>query len=234
MSNVFISRSDYTVTVRKEGGRITSTAPITVKNQIRELRSIEDFDDVNIVSKQEGSMFIYNSVTGKYDVKLYNDDPLLNVQNLYVSSLWANNSRGSNGQILFTNGNTIYWANSVTDIIAGPGLTKNGSTGTVTLSVNTAYIATITSNNATFAFGKRESDLSVNFASFAGDANFAFTSNNATTANLAILANNSTFAYGKREENLSVNFASFAGDANFAYTANNATYFNGIIDCGTY
>ncbi len=246
MSNVFISKSDFTVTVRKEGGRITSTAPMTVKNQIRELRSIEDFDDVNVVSKQEGSMFIYNSATGKYDVKLYNDDPLLNVENLYVSTLWANNSRGSNGQVLFTNGNTIYWANGVTKVTAGTGLSGGGQGEEVILSVNAAYIATITSNNATFAYGKREADLSVNFATFAGDANFAFLSNNATyaygktegtlevqyaglagvsnTANLATLANNSTFAYGKREENLSVNFAAFAGDANFAFSANNAEY----------
>ena len=246
MSNVFTSKSDFTITVRKEGGRITSTAPMTVKNQIRELRSIEDFDDVNVVNKQEGSMFIYNSATGKYDVKLYNDDPLLNVQNLYVTTLWANSSRGSNGQVLFTNGNTIYWANGVTKVIAGTGLTGGGQGEEVILSVNAAYIATITSNNATFAYGKREENLSVNFAAFAGDANFAFLANNATyaygktegslevqyaglagvsnTANLATLANNSTFAYGKREENLSVNFASFAGDANFAFTANNATH----------
>ncbi len=246
MSNVFTSKSDFTITVRKEGGRITSTAPMTVKNQIRELRSIEDFDDVNVVNKQEGSMFIYNSATGKYDVKLYNDDPLLNVENLYVSTLWANNSRGSNGQVLFTNGNTIYWANGVTKVTAGTGLSGGGQGEEVILSVNAAYIATITSNNATFAYGKREADLSVNFATFAGDANFAFLSNNATyaygktegtlevqyaglagvsnTANLATLANNSTFAYGKREENLSVNFAAFAGDANFAFSANNAEY----------
>jgi len=246
MSNVFTSKSDFTITVRKEGGRITSTAPMTVKNQIRELRSIEDFDDVNVVNKQEGSMFIYNSATGKYDVKLYNDDPLLNVENLYVTTLWANNSRGSNGQVLFTNGNTIYWANGVTKVTAGTGLSGGGQGEEVILSVNAAYIATITSNNATFAYGKREADLSVNFATFAGDANFAFLSNNATyaygktegtlevqyaglagvsnTANLATLANNSTFAYGKREENLSVNFAAFAGDANFAFSANNAEY----------
>lgn len=246
MSNVFISKSDFTITVNKEGGRITSTAPITVKNQIRELRGIDDFENVNIAQKQDGATFIYNANTGKYDVKLYNDDPLLNVQNLYVATLWANNSRGSNGQVLFTNGNTIYWANGVTKVTAGTGLSGGGQGEEVLLSVNAAYIATITSNNATFAYGKRENDLSVNFASFAGDANFAYLANNTTfaygkpeanlvvqyarlagvsnTANLATLANNSTFAYGKREADLSVNFASFAGDANFAYTANNSTY----------
>ncbi len=246
MSNVMISKSDFTITVRKDGGRIMSTAPMTVKNQIREIRGIDDFENVDTTQKQNGATFIYNSTTGKYEVKLYNDDPLLNVQNLYVSTLWANNSRGANGQVLFTNGNTIYWANGVTKVTAGTGLSGGGQGEEVVLSVNAAYIATITSNNATFAYGKRESDLSVNFATFAGDANFAYLANNAThaygktedtlevqyaslagranTANLATLANNSAFAYGKRESDLSVNFASFAGDANFAYTANNSTY----------
>jgi hypothetical protein len=187
MSNVFISKSDFTITVQKNGGRITSTAPMTVKNQIRELRSIEDFEDVNTAQKQDGATFIYNANTGKYDVKLYNDDPFLNVQNLYVTTLWANNSRGTNGQVLLTNGNTAFWANS----------------------------ADITVNNAIFAYGKREENLSVNFAAFSGTANFASA------------ANNSTFAYGKREENLSVNFALFSGTSNFAVTANSATFVGG-------
>ena len=187
MSNVFISKSDFTITVQKTGGRITSTAPMTVKNQIRELRSIEDFEDVNTTQKQDGATFIYNANTGKYEVKLYNDDPLLNVQNLYVTTLWANNSRGTNGQVLLSNGNTTFWANS----------------------------ASITVNNAIFAYGKREENLSVNFATFAGNSNFASA------------ANNSTFAYGKREENLSVNFATFSGTSNFAITSNSATFVGG-------
>lgn len=182
MANVFITKSDYTIIARNQNGRIISSGPITVKNQIRELRSIEDFEDVDTTQKQDGATFIYNTTTGKYDVKLYNEDPLLNVQNLYVTTLWANNSRGSNGQVLFTSGNTIYWSNSVTNIIAGTGLAGGGQGEQVTLSVNAAYIATVTANNSTFAYGKRESDLSVNFATFSGNANFAFTTNLANTA----------------------------------------------------
>ena len=170
MSNVFISKSDFTITVQKTGGRITSTAPMTVKNQIRELRSIEDFEDVNTAQKQDGATFIYNAATGKYDIKLYNDDPLLNVQNLYVTTLWANNSRGTNGQVLLTNGNTAFWANS----------------------------ASITVNNAIFAYGKREENLSVNFATYSGTANFAVT------------ANSATFVGGKGEGSLNVNSATYA------------------------
>jgi hypothetical protein len=172
MANVMINKSDYTITLRQ-------TAPITVKNQIKEIRGVDDFENVDVSQKQDGATFIYNANTGKYEVKLYNNDPLLNVENLYVKSLWANGSLGTNGQVLLTNGQSIYWANGVTNITAGPGITKSGPFGDITLSVNAAYIATITSNNATFAYGKRESDLTVNFATYAGDANFAYTANNA-------------------------------------------------------
>ena len=212
MSNVMISKSDFTVTVKKDGGRILSTAPITVKNQIREIRGIDDFDNVDTSQKQDGATFVYNATTGKYEVKLYNDDPLLNVQNLYVTTLWANNSRGLTGQTLFTNGNTIYWANGITKVTAGTGLTGGGVGDEVLLSVNSAYIATITANNTLFAYGKREADLSVNFSNFSGNTNFSFTSNNAT------------FAYGKRESDLIVNFASFSGNSNFALTSNVANF----------
>ncbi len=246
---ILSSKSTFTTTVQKVGDRVTTTAPITVKNQIREIRGIEDFENVDISQKQDGATFIYNSATGKYEVKLYNDDPLLNVQNLYVTTLWANNSSGANGQVLFTNGNTIYWANGVTKVTAGTGLSGGGQGEEVILSVNSTYIATITANNATFAYGKREGDLSVNFAAFAGNANFAFEANNSThaygktennlevryaslagtsnNANLAILANNTTFAYGKRETDLSVNFSTFSGSANFAFSANNTNFVGG-------
>ena len=196
MSNVMISKSDFTITVNKVGGRIVSTGPMTVKNQIQEIRGIDDFENVDKTQKQDGATFIYNATTGKYEVKLYNSDPLLNVGNLYVSSLWANNSRGTNGQVLFTNGNTIYWANGVTNIFAGNGLTGGGQGANVALSVNATYFATfITANNANYAYGKPESDLQVNFALLSGNANFAY------------VANNANYAYGKQESDLQVNFA---------------------------
>jgi hypothetical protein len=243
------SKSTFTTTVQKVGDRVSTSAPITVKNQIRELRNIDDFENVDVSQKQDGATFIYNSATGKYEVKLYNNDPLLNVQNLYVTTLWANNSRGSNGQTLFTNGNTIYWANGISKVTAGTGLSGGGQGDEIVLSVNSAYIATITANNATFAYGKRENQLSVNFALFAGNANYAFEANNANSAygktentlevryaalagtannaNVAITANNTTFAYGKRENELSVNFAAFSGISNFAFAANSANFVGG-------
>lgn len=250
MTNPLINKSSFTVKVNKTGSMLQSNRPITVKNQIEEIRSLEDIPGVNVTLKEDGATIVYNANTGKYDIKPYNYDAYLNVSNLYIQHLYANNSLGSNGQVLFTNGNTIYWANGVTNIVAGTGLSGGGQGERVELSVNAAYIATITANNATFAYGKREGDLLVNFAVFSGQSNFAYDANNAAYAfgksedqlsvayanvanfaNIAYnayVANNSTFAYGKRENDLLVNFAVFSGQSNFSYEANVAYFLNGL------
>jgi hypothetical protein len=192
------SKSTFTTTVQKVGDRVTTTAPITVKNQIYEIRSIEDIPGVNTALRADGASLFYNANTGEYDIKVYNYAPLLNVQNLYVTTLWANNSRGANGQVLITNGNTVLWADSVTRVVAGTGLSGGGRAPEVTLSVNSAYIATITSNNATFAYGKSEANLSVYFSNFSDVANFA------------LVANNTNFVGGQSVGSLNVNSAVYA------------------------
>lgn len=247
MTSRLVSQSNFTVKVNKNGSLLQTNRPVTVKNQIEEIRSIDDIPGVNNALKVDGSTIIYNANTNQYEIRPYNDDPLLNVANLYITRIFANNSLGTNGQVLFTNGNTIYWANGVTRVTAGAGLTGGGTGENVILSVNTAYIATLTANNATHAYGKTESDLVVNYAAFAGDANFAYEANVANYANYATIAgfanaaanaafalsansaewaNNAYFLYGKAQEDLVVNYATFAGDANFAYEANVANYAN--------
>lgn len=224
------SKSTFTATVQKIGGRVTATDPITVKNQIQEIRSIDDIPGVNTANRVDGASLFYNANTGEYDVK----SGFANVQSIYITSLFANGSAGLNGQSLLTNGNTVFWgpvqiSNNATfaygkreaDLSVNFALFSGNANFAFTS--NLAAFATI-ANNSTFAYGKRESDLTVNFATFSGNANFAFTSN---LASLATLANNSTFAYGKRESDLSVNFALFAGNSNFAYDSTNTQFLQG-------
>jgi hypothetical protein len=48
---------------------LSSAAPITLKNQIQEIRSIEDIADVSEVNVTDGATLIYNSETDKYEVR---------------------------------------------------------------------------------------------------------------------------------------------------------------------
>jgi hypothetical protein len=110
-TDVVFNLSEFNIKVNKEGGRLISTTPITVKNQIQEIRAVDDIPKVNTALKADGATLIYNSATGYYDVKVF-DPAIVNVAILYVTTLVANNSVGSNGQILTSNGNTVYWADN--------------------------------------------------------------------------------------------------------------------------
>jgi hypothetical protein len=55
--------------ITNNSGRLSSAAPITLKNQVQEIRSIEDISDVAEVDVTDGATLIYNSETDKYEVR---------------------------------------------------------------------------------------------------------------------------------------------------------------------
>ena len=55
--------------ITNNNGRLSSAAPITLKNQVQEIRSIEDIADVAEVDVTDGATLIYNSETDKYEVR---------------------------------------------------------------------------------------------------------------------------------------------------------------------
>lgn len=223
-TNVLVQKSDFTITVNKKGGKILANDPITVKNQIREIRTIDDLPGVNKTQRVDGATLVYNANTFEYDVKLLDNLPNLTVGNLYISTIWAGNttgpSSGANDQVLASNGTHTYWKDTITTVYSGNGLSGGGQgAANVVLYVNAAYMEEfVTVNNAIHAFGKTEDRLSVESAVFAVNANFAYTSNN------------STYLNGKTEDTLEVQTAVLAVNANFsyvsnfAYTANVANY----------
>jgi hypothetical protein len=115
-ANVVFNTSEFNVKVNKQGDRLSSNNPITVKNQIQEIRSVDDIPKVNNALKVDGATLVYNSNTGYYDVKLLSV-PVQNVGTLTITTLIANNSAGLDGQVLHSNGNTVYWANTQSGII---------------------------------------------------------------------------------------------------------------------
>ena len=105
-------------------------------------------------------------------------------------------------------------------------LTVNGAIafGTSAVTVNST-LYTATANNATFAYGKQETQLSVANAVFSQTANNSNSAYGKQESQLSVAnavfsqtANNSNSAYGKQESQLNVN------NATTATTANNATF----------
>ena len=83
-------------------------------------------------------------------------------------------------------------------------------------------VALITSNNATYAFGKIESALNVNNATYV----YGKTEGNLNVNN-AVYSNNATYVYGKTEGNLNVNNATYVyGKTEINLNVNNAVYAN--------
>ncbi len=58
------------VKVTNTGSGLQSSTPITLKNQVAEIRSIEDIADVAEVNVTAGSTLIYNPSNDKYEVRL--------------------------------------------------------------------------------------------------------------------------------------------------------------------
>lgn len=57
------------VKVTNTGGVLQSSTPITLKNQITEINSIEDIKDVAEVEVVAGATLVYNPINDKYEVK---------------------------------------------------------------------------------------------------------------------------------------------------------------------
>jgi hypothetical protein len=55
--------------ITNNNGRLSSAAPITLKNQIQEIRSIEDIGDVDEINVVTGATLVYNSLNDKYEVR---------------------------------------------------------------------------------------------------------------------------------------------------------------------
>ena len=64
-----VGTSRLVAKITNNSGRLSSAAPITLKNQVQEILSIEDIADVAEVDVTDGATLIYNSETDKYEVR---------------------------------------------------------------------------------------------------------------------------------------------------------------------
>lgn len=137
--------------------------------------------------------------------------------NVSINGLLANGAIGTAGQVLHSDGTKIYWATDdqgVTSVATGSGLTGGTITTTGTLSVlantgiianatglyvNSAYIGTLSANNASFLGGTGAASYVQNTDSRTLSGNLVFSGANTTfsdkvTINGALNANDVTIA----------------------------------------
>jgi len=67
-----VNLSNTVVRINNRNGSLNSTSPVVLKNQITQLRSIEDIGDVIETDVRDGSTIVYNSTLDKYEVKQLN------------------------------------------------------------------------------------------------------------------------------------------------------------------
>jgi hypothetical protein len=164
--------------------------------------------------------------TGAFTTLTVSDVATFTSNVVITDALIANNSAGTAGQVLSSNGTAIYWTNA--NNISGTVATANNASflngkQEGQLSVANAVFAS-TSNNALFAYGKQESQLSVASATSATTAANSAALQGATwqaplgigtvTANTGAFTN-VTFAVANATNYISVrNIAHLSGDSN--------------------
>lgn len=69
MKAVIARTTQQKVKVNNTNGVLQTQTPITLKNQVTEINSLEDIADVAEVDVSTGSTLVYNASTDKYEVK---------------------------------------------------------------------------------------------------------------------------------------------------------------------
>lgn len=102
----------FIVTADNLDGRLDVDEPITVKNSINDVAPIRltQLIDVNTANLADGSILVYNANNEYFELNLLDGFEFLFVSNtITINSLSANGSIGTAGQILISNGTSVYW-----------------------------------------------------------------------------------------------------------------------------
>lgn len=136
---VRLTETSFNVKVNKVDGNIQSTDPITVKNQIQEIHSIDDLG-LNLTNRTDGSTLIWNANTNQYDVKS------IFITNTITGGITVNNA--------------IYLNNKPDTFFAANSALQNYYLNTNPYGfVNSSFGVAGSANNASFLGGKTEINL---------------------------------------------------------------------------
>lgn len=163
--------ANLTATTLTIGGAVVNSTAHTIGSTfIANTLGVYHTGTVNAASHTVGTSFVANSTGMFVGANVHANTTAFDVGNTIISTtnaifggtIAANGSIGSAGQVLTSGGaGNSYWSTvssgsgTVTSITMGNGIasTQSPLTTSGTLSVNAAYIATISSNNATYLNG---------------------------------------------------------------------------------
>lgn len=69
MKAVLNQQNRQVVKVKNLGGTLTTSAPITLKNQIIQIMALENINNVQVVNLANNATLIYNPQTSFYEIK---------------------------------------------------------------------------------------------------------------------------------------------------------------------
>lgn len=145
------SRSNITIKVRKEDGRITVTDPVTIKNQLSQYPRMGDIQDVRIVNLVDGAILRYNSNTQTYDVAPANT---LSVGQFSANLITANSISVGQFSTNQLSANSLTLVNPLAAIYGGTGINLYAA-GDILYASNTTHLMKL-------ALGDDDTVLTVN------------------------------------------------------------------------
>ena len=69
MKATLAKTTSQNVRITNNGGMLQTSTPITLKNQVTEITSIEDIGDVSEIDVSNGATLVYNSENDKYEIR---------------------------------------------------------------------------------------------------------------------------------------------------------------------
>jgi hypothetical protein len=63
------SRTQITATINKTDGRLSSVAPVTLRNQQLEITEVDDLDNVVVSELSDNATLVYNANTNLFEIK---------------------------------------------------------------------------------------------------------------------------------------------------------------------
>lgn len=231
--NSALTSNNSTYAFGKSEGDLNVNSALTSNNSTYAFGKSESALNVNNAVTANDASYLGGTAAAGYAKlagnQIFTGNNTFNARLIVNGAFVANGSTGVAGQILTSNGSSIYWTDQTTvSNVAANSLTSNAVTINDTIVIGNTTV-NVFANSTTVSISNPTSSVSLNSSAFSGTANnatYAYgKSESALNVNSALTSNNSTYAFGKTEGNLNVNSALTANLASYV-TANDGIVSN--------